>query len=150
MGLDYKQTVDASMARYTELRRQIEALSEEADKLFQFIKASAALLPEDQKAAFHQVLDKERVRKSGIARTLTGTITCVLQSNKNQWFSAAQMRDLVVREGFDFSTYKSNPLASVSTTLRRLAENERTIETQVVENTTMYRWASATAAVRRG
>jgi hypothetical protein len=44
---------------------------------------------------------------------------------------------------FYFSSYKSNPLAAISTTLRRLAKNEELIETAEIDGVNVYRLPSA-------
>src|SRR5262249_30273560 len=53
--------------------------------------------------------------------------------------TATQVRDHLLKAGFDFSRYSSNPLASVNTTLRRFKADE--IETSETESgVTCYRW----------
>jgi hypothetical protein len=55
------------------------------------------------------------------------------------WLTATNVRDHLVGLGFDFSGYSTNPLASVSTTLRRMKPEE--VETTTVDGgVTAYQW----------
>ncbi len=57
-------------------------------------------------------------------KSLTGAIEYVLKSLDRK-MSATEIRDKMGEWGFDFAGYKSNVVASVHTTLKRLAANGR-------------------------
>src|SRR5207253_3001518 len=61
----------------------------------------------------------------------------VLQNAAANWLTAAQVRDRLVNSGFDLTLYASNPLASVSTTLRRMKPQE--VESSEIEGVAAYR-----------
>ena len=54
--------------------------------------------------------------------SLVGAVRQTLRSCYPGKLTSAQVRDRLRFDGFDFSLYESNPLSSVSTTLRRLRE----------------------------
>lgn len=74
------------------------------------------LLPADSDILL-PVLDPQRVKTSGI----TVAIRYVLDASIKENFTPAQMRDRLAEIGWDWSKY-TNPLATVHTTLTRLAE----------------------------
>jgi hypothetical protein len=105
----------------------------------QFISATANLLPESDRTlildALETLQELYRLREVG----LTDAIRGILKSSPGQWFTAANVRDRLIALGFDFSGYTANPLASVSTTLRR-AKSEEMETTNVDGGVTAYRW----------
>ena len=72
-----------------------------------------------------------------VPKTLTECCRDILQKN-GEWMSAVQVRQALQAAGFDFSKYKSNPLASIHTTLKRLAQDEVDAETRPEGQ--FYRW----------
>ena len=72
------------------------------------------------------------------AKTLTECCREILV-NTGEWMSAMQVRQSLHAAGFDFSEYKSNPLSSIHTTLKRISEAEQAW-TCTVGNDTLYRW----------
>ena len=55
--------------------------------------------------------------------------------------SALQVRQGLHAANFDFSEYKSNPLSSIHTTLKRLVENGQAWDSfKITEGDTLYKW----------
>ena len=136
---DYLRLVTEAFSKLTEMRRQRENIEVDIAKLKQFIVATANLLPDLQRlqvlANMQLVEDVERIAEAG----LTEAVRNALRNHPRQWLTAAKVRDELVAASFDFSDYKSNPLASVSTTLRRMKSDE--VETANVDGgVTAYRW----------
>ena len=73
-------------------------------------------------------------------KTLTDCCREILSRNQG-WLSALQVRQSLHAAGFDFSEYKSNPLSSIHTTLKRIAESDQA-ETRYDSrnNENLYRW----------
>jgi hypothetical protein len=72
-----------------------------------------------------------------VAKTLTECCRDILRA-KGGWMSPVQVRQALLAAGFDFSEYKSNPLSSIHTTLKRLAMDE--LETITSPEGQVYRW----------
>ena len=73
-----------------------------------------------------------------LPRTLTECCRDIL-SRSGDWLTPLQVRQGLHAAGFDFSEYKSNPLSSIHTTLKRIAENEQAWSHTDSDNT-YYRW----------
>jgi len=78
---------------------------------------------------------------------LADAVKNVLERAPRQWFTVAQVRDVLRDTGFDFSGYTSNPLSSVSTTLNRI--KSRDIERAEIDGVNAYRWKDTKAARKR-
>jgi hypothetical protein len=142
MSSDYERILRDAILRIGELARQRDELEVEKAKLFQLMRATINLLPDDRREAWGKMIDAAYDKHVARLATLTDAIRNVLRAQPRQWFTVTVMRDSLVRAGFDFSEYASNPLASVSTTLKRMAEKgkEAEVEAQQIEQVTAYRW----------
>jgi hypothetical protein len=140
---DYFGIVKNELAKLKGLHEQRLAIDGEIVKCEQFISAAANLLPESDRAlildALETLQELYRLREVG----LTDAIRGILKSSPGQWFTATNVRDRLISLGFDFSGYTANPLASVSTTLRR-AKSEEIETTNVDGGVTAYRWKETT------
>jgi len=140
---DYLRMLESSIKKLDELNWQREQLDMEIAKLQQWIQATVNLLPDEATTKFQARL-AEMERESEIATAgLTDAIRGTLQLNYPKWLTVANVRDSLIARGFDFSSYKSNPLAAISTTLRRLAKNEENIETAEIDSVNVYRMPTA-------
>ena len=72
-----------------------------------------------------------------VPKTLSECCRDILRQ-KGDWMSAIQVREALLAAGFDFSNYTSNPLSSIHTTLKRLAQDE--LETETRSDGQVYRW----------
>jgi hypothetical protein len=135
---DYKAVLDNAMVKLRTLLAQREETDVQISKLRQFIHATINMLPDNERESFTEqvniVSQKIERRDAG----LTDAIREVLQETGVRWLTAAEVRDRLSLLGFDFSDYTANPLASVSTTLRRMKPGE--VETTMVSGVTAYRW----------
>jgi hypothetical protein len=74
------------------------------------------------------------------AKTLTECCRDILARN-GEWMTALQVRQGLHAAGFDFSGYTSNPLSSIHTTLKRIAESGQAwTQCEISTNDTLYRW----------
>jgi hypothetical protein len=136
---NYKEQLDAIIRRISAIVREKSDLEAEAVKLKQLVHATANMLPDKERdevlTKWGTILQVEVNHET----SLTEAIRRVLQRHNEQWLTTAKVRDLLVSSGFDFSGYVSNPLASVSTTLRRLPPQE--VEAAEIDGVAAYRWS---------
>lgn len=122
MADEYIELLEKSTRKYMELSEQRDCLLVEIEKLRQFLYATYQLLsPEDQKkftAQWKPWMDKTAAANMSLADAIRNVLRASFPKSK----TVAGIRDALQTAGFDFSTYTSNPLASISTTLRRLKE----------------------------
>ena len=78
-----------------------------------------------------------------VPKTLSECVRDILRK-KGDWMSAVQVREALLAAGFDFSNYTSNPLSSIHTTLKRLAQDE--LETETRSDGQVYRWKAHAGA----
>jgi hypothetical protein len=140
---NYFGIVKNELEKLKRLHDQRLATDGEIVKSETFISAAANLLPESERTlvldALETLQELYRLREVG----LTDAIRGILKSSPGQWFTAANVRDRLISLGFDFSGYTANPLASVSTTLRR-AKSEGIETTNIDGGVTAYRWKGTT------
>ena len=138
-GTDYFKLVSKEFAKLVKLRRQRDDLDAEIAKSKQFIAAAANMLVDSQREFVLKNMaladEVERIAEVG----LTEAIKSVLKKNYRKWLTVTQVRDELKAARFDFSAYKSNPLASIATTLKRLRPEE-VESTNVDGGVAVYRW----------
>jgi hypothetical protein len=143
---DYKAALNAAMKRFSELCDQRDRIEVEMSKLRQFIHATENMLSDEERANHLAIIAMAMERAESKEVGLTEAIRRILQAETTgAWITVAQVRDRLVNSGFDFSGYMSNPLASVSTTMKRFKPEE--IETIETEGVTAYRWKGARPGV---
>jgi len=136
-----------------ELQRDRETIEAETMKLEQLIAAAANMLPDDVRILVMQRMEMLRELSRFRDVGLTEAIRSVLRQGSGDWLTATNVRDRLLSLGFDFTAYSTNPLASISTTLRRMKREE--VETTTVDGgVAAYRWkrpslAEKVEAVRR-
>jgi hypothetical protein len=142
---DSKKTTDdvfldglvKSIERFEALAEQNKRNMAEMLKLRQYMTATVALLDDDSREAWELVTDSVLKEADAVtASTLTEAIKQVLRASYPNWMAVANVRDQLIADGFDFSDYKSNELASVSTTLRRIQSD---LEVDSSEDAIRYR-----------
>jgi hypothetical protein len=131
---DYAGALEKSLQRLSAVIDEIDALALERDKLMQFIVAGIPLLPEKQGIKFVRRLDKFRRQSEKKELALTDAIRNELQKVYPEWLTVREVRNQLVISGFDFSSYKSNPMAAISTTLRRIGDQDSKYKDQRVES----------------
>jgi hypothetical protein len=144
---EYLKLLESSIKKLDELNWQREQLDIEATKLQQFIQATVNLLPDDATKKFQARLAEMEKEHEVASGGLTDAIRTVLQRSYPKWLTVTNVRDLLVAARFDFSSYKSNPLAAISTTLRRLAKTDDGAELAEIDGVNAYRMPSTFAKV---
>lgn len=152
MSQQYQVLIAKSLGKFADLLRRRDDIDAELMKMRQFIHAAINMLPDDEaqtRATFRSQFDS-LVNQMGSG--LTDAVRDALkfarspQGTRGGWVTAAEVRDHLVKAGFDFSGYKSNPLASVNTVLSRMKPEE--VETSVIGGTTVYRFKPKTVRWR--
>ena len=134
--------------RRAELDRQISGLQQSLQGLSLYATAGdkPAEVTVNDDEAIAAVTRRIRDITSGAfpsrekAKTLIECCREILH-RKGDWMSALDVRRALYAAGFDFSEYKSNPLSSIHTTLKRIAESGQAWthhDDSAGEN--LYRW----------
>jgi hypothetical protein len=132
--IDYKSILEQALAEYTLMVSQRQELDLELAKKTQFIRATMNMLPDSEKTEFETALSN----LGGPSLGLTDAIRKALQTEPNKPFTATQVRDKLKLSNFDFSSYKTNPLASIHAVLKRLKPEE--VETTDIDGVNAWRW----------
>ena len=139
----YAAMMADAFSKLEKLHRDREVIDGEIMKIEQLIAATANMLPDEvrdlamQRMTVFQELN--RLRDVG----LTDAIRAILRQADGEWLTVTNVRDHLIKAGFDFSNYSTNPLASVSAVLRRMKPEE--VESTTVDGgVAAYRWKDRT------
>lgn len=139
----YLTLITDAFSKLENLQRDREAIEAEAMKLEQLIAATANMLADDTKSVvmlrLSNLRELSRLRDVG----LTDAIRTILKQRAGDWLTVTNVRDRLISLGFDFTEYSTNPLASISTTLRRMKPEEVEVTT-VDGGVAAYRWKRPT------
>jgi hypothetical protein len=133
---EYKLLLISSLEKFVTLSRQKEEIEAEVVKLRQFIYATMNMLPENERMKFQAEAAELAAEVAGLTDAVREVLK--LATQRKTYFTAAQVRDQLVKTGFDFSQYSSNPLASVNTTVKRFKPSD--VETVMIDGVAAYRW----------
>src|SRR5258708_18790887 len=109
----YIHSVEAEFKKLCKWFQQKEELDLNIAKSKQFIFAALNMVPDKERKEFEDKLDA--LASEDVSAGLTDSIKNVLLGSFPKRLTAAMVRGKLVRAGFDFSQYSTNPLASVST-----------------------------------
>ena len=132
----YRKTVTFYSLALRKLLDRRDELNRKIEHTATLISANANFLPEDERAAQLQRLAEMIAGPPGF----TDSVRQVLRNAPSQAFTAKQVRDLLRGAGFDLSSY-TNPLASIHTILKRLAERGEVVVSES-NGECQYRWNS--------
>jgi hypothetical protein len=134
---DYEAAITDTLGKLGAISKEISRLEIEAAKLKQFFAATLNMLPDDKRSEYLALFRELGEQASASEMSLKRAIHHVLLEAHPNYLTVASVRDRLQDKGFDFTEYKSNPLASVSTTLRRARPEE--IESARIEGVRAYR-----------
>jgi hypothetical protein len=135
---DYEKALGNTISQLADLARQRDDIEIRIGKLKQLFHATLNMLPDEKRKQFDEAFETVGKLLESNNGSLTEAIRRILQAAPTSWLTAADVRDCLVKSGFNFAFYASNPLSSVSTTLRRLKPEE--MMTSQIEGVTAYRW----------
>ncbi len=136
--IEYQTILANAIRRFGSLINERENIDLEITKLRQFIRATANMLPDSAREKLLESFDEIDNRIAVTTMSLIDSVRNILQNKSEKWLTVSGVKSLLQTEGFDFSSYTSNPLSSVSTTLRRLKEYGE-VETDEIEGVTVYK-----------
>src|ERR1039458_8135126 len=113
----YRATILLGTLRLRKLVAKREKLNLEIERVSELITANANFLPDEQKAEQFLQLEQLVADPPGFAYS----VRKVLRANRGQAATAIAVREMLAKAGFNLSAY-NNPLASIHTILKRLAE----------------------------
>lgn len=132
--IDYKALLQQALSDYGKLLADRQELDLELAKKKQFIRATMNMLPDEDREEFNVAFEV----LMGDSLGLTDAIRRVLQSDPKKPFTATEVRDRLKNAKFDFSSYKTNPLASIHAVLKRLKPEE--VEATEIDGVAAWRW----------
>jgi hypothetical protein len=132
----YRKTVTFYSLALRKLLEQRDNLNRQIEHTVELISANANFLPEDERAAHLQKLAEMVAGPPGF----TDSVRQVLRNIPSRALTAKRVRDLLRDAGFDLSSY-TNPLASIHTILRRLAERGE-VAVSDAAGEVQYRWTA--------
>jgi hypothetical protein len=137
MAIDYKHILIQAFKEFADILTQRQESDLKLAQKEQFIRATMYQLPDNDRAIFEELLDKLLTGPTGLSASIRG----ILNANPRKWYTAAQVRDALIKSGFDFANYASNPLASIHSALKRLKAEEAEMTTN--DGVMVWRWKSA-------
>lgn len=145
---EYLRLLEKELRKVHKLTKQRDDLDFEITKSFEFCKALKGMLSDEHQeqldSSVKQVLTQRQTES--LSKAIRRLLRTARDSKSPDFFTATQVRDRLKTAGYDFTAYVSNPLASVSTTLRRMARFE--LETTLVQGVAAYRAKSGTSLLR--
>ena len=113
---EYGKSFSDHLKQIANLVEHRDKLDEQIVKLKTLAVATYELMDDKEKAAYSEVF--EELNKSD--QSLTHEIRRALMLGGGEYLTPTQIRDRLVKSGYDFSRYQSNPLVSIHSTLNRM------------------------------
>jgi hypothetical protein len=161
--INYLQMLlDLMEERQKWLNQRDEAIRE-ITRLSELIRATRNMVPPEQRARYEPTFERIEQRPVGLSLAIRACFTAGAaglagyagkDAPAKEWFTPIEIRDALKRMGFPFDNYKTNPLASIHTTLKRMVPAEVEVKNQA-DGQKVYRlksageWAQAFAEVRQ-
>jgi hypothetical protein len=131
--IDYYKMFGDLIMRCSELVQQRDRIEMEIAKVRRLLIATFPLIPESKQKLYRSEVDAMD-EESGLG--LLEAIKLVFSMHKGEWLTVSKVRDYLEEMGFDFSHYRTNPLASIGTTLKRMVP--ATLESRDSGSGTLY------------
>jgi hypothetical protein len=147
MAIDYMQMLRRLAEEREEWVRKRDDAMRELSRLSELIRSTIKMLSPEQRSKCDALLERIDRRPAG----LTTTIRLCFTAGK-EWLTPVEIRDMLKANGFNFESYKANPLASIHTTLKRMVPHE--VACKTVNGQKVYRlkaaeqWSAALAEAR--
>lgn len=129
---DYQKIADRELAKLESLREKRDQIERDMKNVHQLIWAAIKAMPDHEKGPYLTRMTTRAFQQFG----LTQTIRNILQQAV---LTPVQVKDKLDAMGYDFSGYKSNPLSTIHSILKRFKPSE--VETiPQMDGSTAYRW----------
>ena|SRR5579863_1138822 len=140
---NYVQSLTDALEEFRLLMKERDEIDARLSTLRHFIFAAAKMLPDTERSPFQSELALLRSQVGGLTESVRETLK--LATQRNMYMTAAEVRDHLNNASFDFSTYVSNPLATIGTILRRFKPHE--VETSTRDGVIAYRWVTSVSGL---
>jgi hypothetical protein len=134
----YEKFIKDSLEKFRDLTEKRQQADIELAKLRQFLFAVLNMVSDEQRAKWEGEINSAVRKATTSSASLTDSIRKVFQEGTIGSYTAGAIRQLLDEAGFDFSAYRSNPISSISTTLRRMVETGELDTHEDAEGTTLY------------
>ena len=141
MANEYRAVLQTALEDLKDLLKKRDYLEGQILTKKQFIRSAIQQLPVNQQHKFEEQLEmltrSYRSLTEAVREALRHAVATRVGRNKG-FVTATQVRDLLLDSGFDFSSYKSNPLSGIHTVLTRMKQDE--VETETINDVMHFRW----------
>jgi hypothetical protein len=131
---EYGKSFSDHLKQIANLVEHRDKLDGQIDKLKKLASANYELMDDKEKAAYSGAF--EELNRSD--QSLTHEVRRALMLGGGEYLTPTQIRDRLVKSGYDFSRYQSNPLVSIHSTLNRMKGEVDTVILE--EGTKGYRF----------
>jgi hypothetical protein len=132
---EYSEIADRQFEKMRHLMEEKERIDREMRAAKELARAAIKAMPDEEKGPYLAVMTNYSLEQF----SLTVTIRKILHDNPGIFFTPVEVKEHLDARGYDFSRYKSNPLSSVHSILKRFKRSE--VETVAIANGgTAYRW----------
>jgi hypothetical protein len=136
--IDYIALLEQAFTDYSKLFAERQSIDLELAQKEQFIRATVNMLPDDKRQGWEILLEKLSAEDVG----LSDAIRNILKVAPKKLHTATEVKKAMVKAGFDFSRYTTNPLSSVHAALKRLKPEEA--EVSQIDGVMAWRWIGPT------
>lgn len=139
---EYSEIVDRQIEKITKLIEDKQRIEREIRNANELAKAAIKAMPDEEKGPYLQTFANFALEQY----SLTVTIRKILQDYAH-WLTPIEVKNELDKRGYDFSSYKSNPLSSIHSILKRFKPSE--VETMALATGgTTYRWKKKRVRLR--
>ena len=135
---DYQEVLAKSLQEFRELYQEREVIDAKLVKLRQFISVTLNMVPEKEQPKWTKEIKETIDKLVTRSASLTDSVRRVFEDHPVYGFTASAIRGMLMEAGFDFTSYTSNPLSSISTTLRRMEDNGELKSMEDTEGARLY------------
>ena len=141
--IDYKILLENIFQKAEQLLQVRDSTEVEIAKLNQLFCATLNMVPDDQRLVFkNRMVEMGAIKDSGLNEGIRNVLLAA-----DGWMTCTMVRDMLIKVGFDFSSYGSNPLPSICTALRRWKPEG--VEAGKVNGVNAYRWKRRNGSTKR-
>jgi hypothetical protein len=131
---EYQKIADKHLEKLRELREEKERIEKEMKYTRDLVKAAINMIPDEEKGPYIAELGHQVMVQMG----LTMTIREMLQQS-DVALTPTTIKENLDAIGYDFSEYKSNPLSSIHSILKRFKPSQ-VERLHLMDGTIGYRW----------
>ena len=152
MPIDYVKMLSELVKEREDWIHKRDDAIREISRLSELIRSTIKMLPEEQRAKCDPLFERIDNRPAGLTIAIRLCFTAGKDRATKDWLTPVEIREYLKQGGFNFESYKANPLASIHTTLRRMVPHE--VECKTLKGQKLYRlkaveqWSAALAETR--